>query len=97
LEIPVEMVQFLLKLLLKQISCCAPPFPLILTTKFHSLCVKESELEILERLESDILERSDLESGILPPILQPCLQGCQWQCNIHYKISPTDLGASKWR
>jgi len=24
LQIPVEMVQFLLKLLLKQISCCAP-------------------------------------------------------------------------
>jgi len=42
LGIPVEMVQFLFKLLLKQISCCAPRFPLILTAKFHSLCVKES-------------------------------------------------------
>jgi len=36
LGIPVEMVQFLLKLLLKQISCCAPQFPLILTAKLHS-------------------------------------------------------------
>jgi len=33
LGIPVEMVQFLLKLLLKQISCCAPRFPLALTAK----------------------------------------------------------------
>ena len=49
LGIPVEMVQFLLKLMLKQISCCVPRFPLILTAKFHSLCVKESELEIFER------------------------------------------------
>jgi len=31
LGIPVEMVQFLLKLLLKQIPCCAPRFPFILT------------------------------------------------------------------
>jgi len=37
-------VQFLLKLLLKQISCCAPRFPLILRAKFHSLYVKESEI-----------------------------------------------------
>ena len=47
LGIPVEMeivVQFLLKLLLKQISCCAPRFPLILTDKFHSLYVKGSEI-----------------------------------------------------
>jgi len=49
---PVEMVQFLLKLLLKQISCCIPWFPLILTAKFHSVYVKESE--ILERSESEI-------------------------------------------
>jgi len=34
LGIPVEMVQILLKLILKQISCCAPRFPLILTDKF---------------------------------------------------------------
>jgi len=27
--VPVEMVQFLLKLLLQQNSCCAPRFPLI--------------------------------------------------------------------
>jgi len=38
--IPVDMVQFLLKLLLKQISCCVPRFPLILTTKLHSLYTK---------------------------------------------------------
>jgi len=59
LGIPVEMVQFLLKLLLKQISCCAPRFALILQAKFHSLYVKESESEILERLD------------ILPPTPQP--------------------------
>jgi len=44
------------------ISYSAPRSPLILTVKFHSLYVKE--LEILERLESDIL----------PPTLQPCLR-----------------------
>jgi len=38
---------------LKQISCCAPRFPLILTAKFHSLNVKE--LEVLETSELDIL------------------------------------------
>jgi len=65
LGIPVEMVQFLLKLLLKQISCCAPRFQLILTAKFHSPYVKESESEILERSESDILH----------PTPQPCLGG----------------------
>jgi len=44
MRIPVEMVQFLLKLLLTQLSCCAPRFPLILTVKFHSLYVKESDI-----------------------------------------------------
>ena len=46
--IPVEMVQFLLKLAETVISCCAPRFPLILTAEFHSLFVEESESEILE-------------------------------------------------
>ena len=54
LGIPVEMAQFLLKLLLKQMSCCAPEFPLFLTAIFHSVYVKESESEILERSESGI-------------------------------------------
>jgi len=58
-EIPVEMVQFLLKLSLKQISCCAPRSPLILTAKFHSLYVKESEILYLD---------------ILPRTPQSCLQ-----------------------
>jgi len=68
LGIPVEMVRFLLKLLLKQISCYAPRLPLILTAKFHSLYVEESE--------SGILERSELESesDILPPTPQPWFQ-----------------------
>jgi len=44
LGIPVELVQLLLKHLLKQISCCAPRFPLILTAKFHSLYIKVSDL-----------------------------------------------------
>jgi len=44
LGIPLEMVQFLLKLLLKQISCCAPRFPLILTAKLHSVYVTKSEI-----------------------------------------------------
>jgi len=43
LGIPVEMIQFILKLLFKHISCCAPRFPLILTSKFHFLYVKEHE------------------------------------------------------
>jgi len=34
------MIQLLLKLLLKQISCCAPRFPLTVTAQFHSLYVK---------------------------------------------------------
>jgi len=33
------MVQFLLKHLLKQITCCAPQFPLVLTVKSYSLDV----------------------------------------------------------
>jgi len=37
LRIPVETVQFLLKLFLQQIYCCTSQFLLILTTKFHSL------------------------------------------------------------
>jgi len=44
LGIPVEMEQSFSKLLLKQISCCAPRFPFILTVKFHSLYVKESDI-----------------------------------------------------
>ena len=48
-------LQFLLKLLLNQISCCAPRFPLILTAKFHFFNVKGSEPKILERSESEIL------------------------------------------
>jgi len=63
LGINVEMIQFLLKLLLKQISCCAPRFPLILTAKFHSLYVEKPEWEILDRPESDILDRP--ESDVL--------------------------------
>jgi len=75
LGIPVKMVQFLLKLLLKQISCCAPRFPLILTAKFHSFNVKGSESEIWKGRcgESEILQGSELESksDILPPTPQP--------------------------
>ena len=55
-----------------------------LTAKRHSLYVKESEIlvksesEILNRSESgdgvsEILERSELESDILPPTPQPWL------------------------
>jgi len=61
MRIPVEMVQFLLKLLMKQISFCVPRFPLVLTARFHSLDVKESESEILERSESGV-ESEMLES-----------------------------------
>jgi len=45
LGIPVEVVQFLLKLLLKQIYF-APRFPLILTTKFHSLYIMGPGVEV---------------------------------------------------
>ena len=55
LGIPVEMVQFLLKLFLKQgFLAVHHDFPWVLTAKFHSRNVKESESEILERTESDI-------------------------------------------
>jgi len=60
-----EMIQFPLQFVETKISCCAPRLPLILTAKFHSLCVKESESKILERSESDIL----------PPAPQPCEKG----------------------
>jgi len=71
LGIPVESAQFLIKLLLKQNSCCAPRFPLSVTAvatnflaaKLHSLYGKESQ--------SEILERSVLESDISPPTPQP--------------------------
>ena len=43
LGIPVEIVQFLLKLLFQQISCCALRFPLILKAKLQSI-MKESEI-----------------------------------------------------
>ena len=46
------MIQFLLKLLSTEVSCCASPFPLILAAKFHSLYIKESE--ILERSDSGV-------------------------------------------
>ena len=59
LGIPVETVQFLLKLLLKQNSCCVPRFPLILTAKFHSLYVKESESGV----GSEIVVRSRVGIG----------------------------------
>jgi len=74
LRIPVEMVQFLMKLLLKQIIVAmyhdfhwvlvATKF---LTAKLHSFmlrsCSQESQSKTLERLK--------LESDILPPTLQP--------------------------
>ena len=68
LGIPVDPVQFLMKLLLKQrILAVFHDFHRVLVaTKFlvaklHSLYVKESGLEILEKLESNIL----------PPTPQP--------------------------
>jgi len=67
LGIPVEIVQFLLKLLLKQISSCVPRFLLILTAKFHSLCLG---VRHFGKSESEILEMSELD--ILPPTPQPC-------------------------
>ena len=64
------MVQFLLKLFLKQISFCGPRFPLIIAVNFHSFYVKESGSEILESrsrvLESEILEKLELESDSPP-------------------------------
>ena len=47
----------------------------LLTAKLYSLYAKESESEILKRLVSEIVERSELESDILPPTLQPCSGG----------------------
>jgi len=80
------MVQFLLKLLLKQIilAVCHDFHCMLVATKLLALdsqtslklCqVKESESKILERpesvSESEILKRSELESGVLPPTPQP--------------------------
>ena len=76
LGIPVEMVQFLLKILLKEIILAVYHdlhwllvATKLLTSKLHSRYVKE--------LESEILERSELESesDILPPTPQPWLKG----------------------
>ena len=64
LGILVEMVVSFETFVGTEISCCAPRFPFIVTVEFHSLYVKESE--------SEILERSELESDILPPTPQPC-------------------------
>jgi len=61
LGIPVEMVQFLLELLLKQIFLAVHHdfhwlliATKLLTAKLHSLYVKESESEILESLGSEL-------------------------------------------
>jgi len=60
-----------------------PRFPMILTAKFHSLHVKESESQISESRsrESGILERSEsqLELDILPPTSQPRTTTWKWQ------------------
>jgi len=70
LVIPVEVVQFLLKLWLKQrFLAVYHDFHWSSQPIFHSLYVKESE--ILGRSEWDILEW--LESDILPPTPQPWL------------------------
>jgi len=59
--IPVEMVVSFETFVETDIYGCAQRFPLILTTKFHSLYDKELESEILERSESEILEESELD------------------------------------
>ena len=65
------MMQFILKLLLKQrFAAVDHDFhwlliaKRLLTAKLHSLYIKESESELLESSESKILERSELESDI---------------------------------
>ena len=87
LGIPVEMVQFLLKLMLKQISCCVPRFPLILTAKFHSLCVSfplwsRSWKFLKGRVGVGNFGKS--ESDILPPNPQPCCQ-VLWYSPVGYR------------
>jgi len=62
--IPAEMVQFPLKPLLKQISCCPPRFPPSLTAKFHPLYVKELESENLEKSELGVGNFAKSESGV---------------------------------
>jgi len=63
-----------------EISCCAPRFQLILTAKFHSLYVKESE--ILQRSESGVgnFEKvgvgyftSDSATLLISPMVNPAL------------------------
>jgi len=48
------MVQFLLKLLLKQNSCCSPRFPLIVSC--YKIVDNQIAFKLCEESESDILE-----------------------------------------
>ena len=75
LGIPVEMVQFLLKLLLKQRYLAVQHdfhrlsqsnfVPFMLTSRSRKFWQGRSR-------EPEILDRLELESDILPPTLQPC-------------------------
>jgi len=88
------MVQFLLKLLLQQISCCAPRFPLIAdcykTAKLHSIYVKMSGVGNgnFDKVGAGVGVRHFGivgETDILPPTPQPCREVCgtNWQSNMH--------------
>jgi len=98
LGIPVEMVQFLVILLLKQrllalyhdfhVMLDATKF---LTAKIHSLYVKESESEILERSELKS------ESDIFPATPQPCytLRCCSMSTGEFLKMFFTEFCIKK--
>ena len=85
LGIPVEMVQFLLKLLLKQTILAVHPdfhwfykpnfIPFMLRSRSRKFWRRsESGVGNFGKSESEILERS--ESNILPPTPQPWIQPC---------------------
>jgi len=79
LGIPVEMVQFLLKLLLKQSSCNVPRFPL--SASCYKIADSQTSFALYEVIgpenfekgrspESKILAKSKVD--IRPPTPQPC-------------------------
>jgi len=70
--IPVEPVQFLLKLLLKQNSCCVPRPPLIISC--FKIVDSQTSFTLCFGVSVEVVKFGKLESDILPPTPQPCLK-----------------------
>jgi len=65
LGIPVEMVQFLLKLLLKHIFCCATRFPLILNAKILILSFLNTQASGFPWAQAQRKIKVDKKNGVL--------------------------------